>query len=86
MKKNRFWLQGIRKFDEGGFDVVITDLVMPEIDGRLVLQHIRSSPRQCTPVICISGTPWLADSENFDYIIHKPFTIEMLAQTINAFL
>jgi CheY-like chemotaxis protein len=78
--------EGIRKFDRGVFDVVITDLVMPEIDGRLVLQHIRSSQKQHTPVICISGTPWLADLKSFDSVINKPFTLKALAEAVKAFI
>jgi CheY-like chemotaxis protein len=31
---------GIQKFDDDCFDLVITDMIMPEIDGRDVVKHI----------------------------------------------
>ena len=35
--------EGIRKFDDGSFDIVITDIRMPVIDGNGVVAHIRKS-------------------------------------------
>ena len=48
--------EGIRKFDDGSFDIVITDIRMPGIDGNGVVDHIRKSEKQSVPVIAISGT------------------------------
>ncbi len=50
-------LEGIKKFDEGNFDLIITDLQLPGLDGNGVVRHIRNSERQSTPVISIFGTP-----------------------------
>ena len=39
-------LKGIQKFDNGNFDIVITDMRMPRLDGRGVVQHaVRTSSR-----------------------------------------
>ena len=78
--------QGIEKFDEGSFDVVITDIRMPGIDGNGVADHIRRSQRQWTPIIAISGTPWLADGKrkDFDSILPKPFTLKTLVETVDG--
>ena len=38
-------LEGIRKFDGGCFDIVITDIRMPVIDGNGVAAHIRKSDK-----------------------------------------
>jgi two-component system response regulator VanR len=35
--------EGIRKFDDGSFDIVITDIRMPGIAGNGVVKHIRNS-------------------------------------------
>lgn len=35
--------EGIQKFNEKRFDLVITDIQMPYADGKTVLNHIRSS-------------------------------------------
>ncbi len=43
--------EGLQKFDDGSFDLVITDMQMPGLDGNNVVEHIRNSDRQFTPVI-----------------------------------
>lgn len=77
--------QGIEKFDEGSFDVVITDIRMPGIDGNGVADHIRRSQRQRTPIIAISATPWLIKDKlnDFDSVLSKPFTLKTLVDTVN---
>ena len=62
-------LEGIRKFDNGSFSIVITDLRMPVIDGTGVLEHIRKSNKRSVPVIAISGTPWLVGTSDFDKVL-----------------
>jgi len=78
--------QGIEKFDEGSFDLVITDIRMPGLDGRGVADHIRRSQRQSTPIIAISATPWLIGDKlsDFDSILPKPFTLQTLVDTVNS--
>lgn len=76
--------KGIEKFDQGDFDAVITDILMPGIDGIGVLRHIRSSSRPETPVIGISGTPWLLKNEDFDLILDKPFSLKDLIGAVKA--
>lgn len=67
--------KGIQKFDSGQFDVVITDILMPGIDGREVVKHIRNSDRPYTPIIGFSGTPWLVENNRFDAVFTKPFRL-----------
>ncbi len=45
---------GLRAFDEGEFDVVVTDYKMPKMGGREVLQAIRERRPQ-VPVVILSG-------------------------------
>ena len=79
-------LEGIRKFDDGYFDIVITDVRMPVIDGNGVAAHIRKSEKQCIPVIGISGTPWLLEADNFDMVLSKPFPLKQLLSSIRSLL
>ena len=79
-------LEGIRKFDDGCFDIVITDIRMPVIDGNGVVAHIRKSEKQCIPVIGISGTPWLLEADNFDMVLSKPFALKQLLKSIRSLL
>lgn len=74
--------EGIEKFTHTNFDIVITDILMPGVDGVGVLKHIRNSDRADTPVIGISGTPWLLQKEKFDLILDKPFSIKTLAASV----
>lgn len=74
--------EGIRMFDTGLFDLVITDIRMPGIDGYDVARHIRNSHRSFTPIIGISGTPWLLDGDEFDWVIPKPFGIQTLLDAV----
>lgn len=75
--------EGLRMFDGQVYDLVITDILMPGIDGQSVARHIRSSDRLHTPIIGISGTPWLLEGDIFDSVIAKPFNIQALTNAID---
>ena len=74
--------EGIKKFDENLYDLVITDIVMLGLDGNDVVQHIRESEKPSTPVIGTSGTPWLLKEKCFDAVLVKPFSIHTMLTTI----
>ena len=58
-------------------DLVITDLVMPAMSGRELVEHIRQlSPG--TRIICTSGYVWPAGQENDGAYLQKPFTSQEL--------
>ena len=79
---------GLQAALDGGYDLVILDLLMPELDGReLLVELIRLRPDQ--PVIILSA---LGDTANKvrslklgaqDYVV-KPFAFEELLARINA--
>ncbi|WP_319409654.1 response regulator [uncultured Desulfosarcina sp.] len=73
--------KGIDKFDAGRYDLVITDICMPETDGNRVVDHIRHSSRHRTPVIGMSGTPWKLVNHMFDQVLPKPFQLDCLMET-----
>jgi DNA-binding response OmpR family regulator len=75
---------GIRKFDDGSFDIVITDIRMPGVDGNGVVAHIRQSSKQAIPVIGITGTPWLRETDEFDIVLPKPFPLRQLVESIRS--
>ncbi len=74
--------QGIQKFDKGNFDIVITDMEMPIIDGHGVVRHIRASNKKSSLIFGMSGTPWLLENKDFDVTLSKPFQITELVDTI----
>lgn len=73
---------GIRKFDNRKFDLVITDIRMPGADGNRVAHHIRNSEKKYTPIIGMSGTPWLLENDEFDLVISKPFPLQILIESV----
>ena len=74
--------EGLDKFLNGRFDLVVTDVLLQGMDGRDVLKRIRSSEKRQTPVIGMSGTPWLLDGAGFDQVLEKPFSIHHLVASI----
>jgi len=78
--------EGIRKFDNDCFDLVITDICMPGVDGNIVAKHVRNSDKKHVPVIGMSGTPWVFDDNSFDTIFEKPFQLEALINTVKELI
>jgi len=74
--------KGIQKFNSGQFDLVITDILMPGIDGRDIVKHIRNSDRPYIPIIGFSGTPWLFEKNQFDDVFTKPFLLKDLVNSV----
>ena len=78
----------LQRLQEGGFDFVVTDWNMPNIDGLQLLQAIRSNPALSRlPVLMITAE---AKKENIiaaaqagasGYIV-KPFTAATLAEKL----
>jgi signal transduction histidine kinase len=62
---------------DSSVDLVITDLVMPAMSGRELVEHIRRlSP--ATRIICTSGYVWPAGQETNGAYLQKPFTSQEL--------
>ncbi len=76
--------EGIRSFNEEGYDLVITDMVMPGMNGDKVVKHIRNSNKCVTPIIGMSGTPKLFEGVGVDKVISKPFSIKALLDTVQC--
>jgi len=82
--------QGLKLVDEGKFDVVLTDLKMPEISGMEVLKTVRESHPDVI-VIMITGYSTIQTAVEAmklgaaDYI-SKPFTPEELLDAISKAL
>lgn len=84
-------LEGLKTFenDREGFDLVVTDLIMPEISGVALINIIKKkSPK--IPIIAITG--WghhpkaLAIEAKANLVLEKPFETEVLDQSITKLL
>jgi len=76
--------EGIQKYDGGCFDMVITDMRMPGLDGQGVIEYIRNKRKQATPIIAISGTPWMVKDCGYDLMLSKPFPLTQLLESVDS--
>jgi two-component system cell cycle sensor histidine kinase/response regulator CckA len=66
-------------------DLVITDLVMPSMSGRELVEHIhRRDPS--TRVLCTSGYIWPGGRTNGEAYLQKPFTAQELLRKVKRML
>ncbi|HWI56415.1 MAG TPA: response regulator, partial [Bacillota bacterium] len=66
-------------------DLVITDLVMPAMSGRELIEHIhRVAPGM--PVLCASGYVWPSSQINEATYLQKPFTAQELLMRVKQAL
>lgn len=80
---------GLQSLHQAEFDLVITDLVMPETDGLEVLGVIKRQWPEL-PVIAMSGGGRLGDGDNLQAArdlgaaatLAKPFTLRELRQMV----
>ncbi len=79
--------EGLALFHANHYDLVMTDLSMPEINGREVTRIIKSAGNR-TPVIILTG--WgegvLEDSDTDarpDYLLRKPISLAQLRETLD---
>jgi adenylate cyclase len=84
--------EALQKLEDGGFDLVLLDIVMPELDGFAVLQRIRAEPRwKEVAVIMISAVDEIhsvvrcIEMGAEDYL-PKPFDPVLLRARIGAIL
>lgn len=76
------------QYAAGRFDLVITDMTMPGIDGLSVLAMIRS--QSDVPIIIVTGhysdfVPWIQSYSRVT-VIRKPFEIQALLGHVNESL
>ena len=81
--------EALRRALEGGFDMVILDVMMPVLDGFEVLRQIRK--RSAVPVILLTARTAQADridglNAGADDYLPKPFVPEELLARIRAVL
>jgi len=78
--------EAIRILDiDDGYDLIVLDLMMPEVDGYGVLDYLRQGagfPQKLRKVIVITASPGLIQSDRLPTglceVILKPFTGERL--------
>lgn len=73
-------------------DLILTDIMMPEIDGLTLVRFLRSHPTWSgIPLIVVSARVMESDRDaarraGADAFLEKPFTMQHLTRTISTFL
>jgi CheY-like chemotaxis protein len=82
-------MEGLKRLESGGYDLVITDIVMPYVSGLGVVTAIKEKSPQI-PVIVITGygkEPEMAAMEKkADLVLPKPFKMSVLKHHIARLL
>lgn len=77
----------IRALEEQPVDVVLTDVMMPVMDGRELARTLRADPRhQRLPIILMTSLASAAPVESglYEAVLEKPFTPQRFLDVLNA--
>lgn len=74
-----------------GFDAVITDLAMPGMDGRELIERLRvQQGRRPIPIVIVSGQippgRWPLDGVSYCALLRKPCDLAMLSDTLRELI
>jgi len=84
--------EAIKKLGTGPFDVVLTDINMPLLDGLKLISHIRSEPKlEKLPIVVITTEAAEADRERAlklgaDAYLVKPVTAQDVLDAVTKLL
>jgi DNA-binding response OmpR family regulator len=85
-------LEAIQRMDSESFDLVVLDIMMPDVDGYQVLAHIRANERtRNVPVMFLTARSSVEDVERAlrmgaDHYMTKPFSGAELVRTVKLLL
>ena len=78
-------MEGLKKIKSGGYDLVITDIVMPYVSGTGVVSALKESNPHI-PVIAITGygeiPETMAVEQKADFVLSKPVRMSDLKERI----
>jgi DNA-binding response OmpR family regulator len=85
--------EALRELERGTFDVIVTDIVMPDMEGLELIRRVRKA-QASLPIIAMSGggrgsvDDYLALASTFGAAktLQKPFPIETLTKAIDEVL
>jgi CheY-like chemotaxis protein len=86
VEASRDGLEGLARFQRGRFDLVMTDLSMPECSGLEVATALKKM-NPATPVVLMTGWGDLLDPSRLkeagvDLMIVKPFRVERVREVV----
>ncbi len=78
--------EGIKKIESNDYGLILTDIIMPGISGKQVAYLLKDIKEKQTPIVGMSGMPWLLDEDIFDAVLTKPCTNNDLWETVEMCL
>ena len=84
--------QALKRLPSGSFDLIITDINMPDINGLELLSFIRQNPNyKDTPVLIVTSEDSPVEREKglklgANAVLSKPFDESELLNTVRGFL
>jgi DNA-binding response OmpR family regulator len=69
-------------------DLVMTDMMMPDMDGEQLVRRLRSNSRTaCVPILVLSANPHAREiASKADAVLGKPFNRASLLATVSSLL
>ena len=84
--------EGWRRLEQTGYDLIILDLKLPDIDGKLIWYWIREhKPRLASGVLFMTGDTMSVETRQFlrdagRPVLNKPLAIDQTTQMVNEML
>jgi CheY-like chemotaxis protein len=80
--------EGVELFNSQPFELVITDVIMPEMSGPELIKYLKETSPQEFAVLFVTG--YVGEGETDDLrgyeLLRKPFTVGALASAVAAAL
>lgn len=74
--------EALEKYQEGGFDLLVTDLSMPVMDGFMLINEIRKINEHLPIVVTTAFREEAEKIRNVAKIVEKPVTFEELISAV----
>lgn len=81
--------QALARLRERRFDLIVADLMMPNLDGRGLRQAIADTPAyRAIPVILMTAASYVTEDDRraFDAVLQKPFHLDQVLQVASQLL
>jgi CheY-like chemotaxis protein len=79
---------GIELFDKENPDLIVTDLLMPEVTGESIVKHVRSTDSQCFVCVASANIQKAVQQElmdmGADLFLEKPVNQEMAQKLLDS--